>query len=73
MILPRGQLHILEHAIFMRVAHVAGLEGIRLRVDLQQLVGDVLELDIVDMRPVARAPAHVEADLLFGQARAARG
>jgi hypothetical protein len=45
-----------------------GLDGVRLGVDLQQQVGDVDQVNVRDVRPVAAAPADVEPDLVLGQA-----
>jgi hypothetical protein len=50
------------------VPDVAGLDGVRLGVDLQQQVGDVDQVDVRDVRPVPAAPADVEPDLVLGQA-----
>ena len=66
-ILPSGQLDVFPDLPLVLVADVGRLDGVRLGVDLEQQVGDVLQLDVVDVRAVAAAPADVEADQLLGQ------
>ncbi len=62
------QLQVFPDAPFMAVAHIAGLERIGLAVQLQHQVREVAELDVVDVRAVAAAPAGVEADAVLRQA-----
>src|SRR5437867_305153 len=60
------QLYVFPDAPLMLVAHVRRLNGIRLRLGLENDVDDVAQGDIVDMRSMAAAPAEVQAHLLFG-------
>ena len=62
------QLRLLPHAPLMLVPHVAGLEGIGLRPDLEDQIDDVLERQVVGVRPVPAAPAQVVAHSFFGNA-----
>ena len=66
--LARRQLRLLPHAPLMLVPHVAGLEGIGLRLHLEYQVDDVLERQVVGVRPMPAAPAQVVAHLLLGNA-----
>src|SRR6266404_8220505 len=52
----------------MLVAHIGGLEGIGLRLHLEDQIDDVLERQIMGMRPVPAAPAQVIAHLILGNA-----
>jgi len=67
--LPLRELHVFPDAPFMLVAHVRSLDGIRLRLDLEDNIGDVAQGDIVDMRPMATAPTEVQAHVVFRQTR----
>lgn len=51
------QLRLLPHAPLVLVPHIGGFEGIGLRLDLKDEVDDVLERQVVGMRPVPTAPA----------------
>ena len=62
------QLCLLPHAPFMLVSDVACLEGIGLRPHLQDQIDDVLERQVVGVRPMPAAPAQVVAHLLLGNA-----
>ena len=55
--LARRQLRLLPHAPLMLVPHVAGLEGIGLRLHLEYQVDDVLERQVVGVRPMP-LPQH---------------
>src|SRR5712691_3953267 len=65
--LPLWELHVFPDTPFMLVADVRSLDGIRLRLDLEDNIGDVAQGDIVDMRSMATAPAEVQAHVVFGQ------
>src|SRR5207249_4229499 len=43
--------------------------GIRLRLDLEDNIGNIAQRNIVDMRSMAAAPTEVQAHVLFGQTR----
>jgi len=53
--LARRQLCLLPHAPLMLVPHVAGLEGIGLRLHLEDQIDDMLERQVVGVRPVPAA------------------
>ena len=59
--LARRQFCILPHPPFVLVPHIGGLEGIGLRLHLEDQVDDVLERQIMGVRPVPAAPAQVIA------------
>src|SRR5262249_21811701 len=63
------RFHVFPDAPFMLVAHVRSLDGVRLRLDLEDDVGDIAQGDIVDMRTMTTPPAKVQAHVLFGQTR----
>ena len=67
------QLDVLPHLPFVLVAHVGRLERIALRLDLQHQVDDVLERQVVGVRPVPAAPAQVIAHAVLRNALAAHG
>ena len=67
------QLDVLPQLPFVLVAHVGGLERIALRLDLQHQVDDVLERQIVGVRPVPGAPAQVIAHAVLRNALRAHG
>src|SRR3990172_2438816 len=62
------QPDLLPDVVLVVVAHFRRLDGVLPGLDLHQDVGDVLELDVVDVRPVAAPPAGVKADELLRQA-----
>src|SRR6516165_6407062 len=62
------QLCLLPRAPLMLVPHVAGLEGIGLRLHLEDQIDDVLQRQVVGVRPVPAAPAQVVAHSFFGNA-----
>ena len=66
--LALGQLHVLEHVIFVLVAAVRALEGVITRVDLQDMPDHLMEGGLMDARPLIDAVAGVEAHLLGGNA-----
>jgi hypothetical protein len=66
--LARWQLRLLPHTPLMLVPHVAGLEGIGLRPDIEDQVDDVLKRQVMGVRPVPAAPTQVVAHLLLGNA-----
>src|SRR5262249_784435 len=63
------QFYLFPDAPFMLVAHVRSLDGIRLRLDLEDNVGDIAQRHIVDMRSMAAAPAEVQAHVFLVQTR----
>src|SRR6516165_1616361 len=66
--LARRQLRGLPNAPFMLVPHIGGLEGIGLRLHLKDQIDDVLERQVVRVRPVPAAPAQMVAHFFFGNA-----
>src|SRR5262249_16863629 len=66
--LARRQLYILPHVVLVLVPHVRRLDRVLRGVDLEHQIGDILELDVVDMRPVTAPPAGMEADEILWQA-----
>jgi hypothetical protein len=62
------QLRLLPHAPLIFVSDVACLEGIGPRPHLEDQIDDVLERQVVGMRPVPAVPAQVVAHLLLGNA-----
>ena len=63
---PRGQLHMFPHAPFVLVARVGHFEGIILRLDLHDEVGEVLHLHVAGARAHVDAVAGVVAHAVFG-------
>src|SRR3954447_4920031 len=63
-----GQLDVAPHGPLVGVPDVPGLDRVGLGVDLQHQVGDVDEVDVGNVRPVPAPPAHVEPDLVRGDA-----
>jgi hypothetical protein len=61
-----GQLEILEHLPFVRVARISGLDRDGANARLEQHVDDVAQGDVVVMRALVVAPARVQAHPLFG-------
>ena len=53
--LTRRQSGVLPHPPFMLVPHIGGLEGIGLRLHLEDEIDDVLERQIVGVRPMPAA------------------
>src|SRR5262245_6302089 len=66
--LARRQLYILPHVVLVLVPHVRRLDRVLRGVDLEHQIGDVLELDVMDVGPVTAPPAGVEADEVLWQA-----
>jgi len=62
------QIRLLPHSPLMLVSHVASLEGVGLRLHLEDQIDDVLERQVVGVRPMPAAPAQVVAHLLLGNA-----
>src|SRR5690349_2778161 len=60
------QLDALPHRVLVLMPRVRALDEIRLRLYAQHEIDDVLELDVVGMRPVPAAPAEVIAHAIFG-------
>ena len=56
-----GQLRLLPHRPFMRVARVGGLDNERLRLGLDEDRRDFGKGDVVVVRPLVIAPADVDA------------
>jgi hypothetical protein len=54
-ILARQQFGVLPHPPFVLVPHIGGLEGIGLRLDLEDQIDDVLEREIVGVGPMLAA------------------
>jgi hypothetical protein len=52
----------------MLVPHIGGLEGIGLRLHLEDQIDDVLERQIVGVRAMLAAPTQVIAHALLGNA-----
>ena len=52
----------------MLVPHVAGLEGIGLRLHLQDQIDDVLDRQVMSVWPMPAAPAQMVAHSFFGDA-----
>ena len=67
-ILPSGSLTSFHSFHSCSWRDVGGLERIALRVDLQHEVDDVLERQVVGVRPVPGAPAQVVAHAVFRDA-----
>src|SRR5207244_4414007 len=63
--LPLGQLHVLPDLPLVLVPRIARLDRIGARVHFQNDVRDVPEGDIVLVRTVVAAPAHVQPHLLL--------
>src|SRR5215471_147672 len=66
--LARRQFRGLPDAPLMLVPHIGGLEGIGLRFNPEDQIDDVLERQVVSVRPVPAAPAQMVAHSLFGDA-----
>src|ERR687887_329166 len=64
--LPFGRPNRLPHPPLVVVAWVGGLDRVHLGPDLEHEVDDVLEREVVLVRAVTAAPAHVQTDLLLG-------
>ena len=59
--LARRQLRLLPPAPLMLVPYVAGLKRVGLRLHLEDQIDNVLEWQVVGVRPVPAAPAQVVA------------
>src|SRR6266404_1161827 len=66
--LARRLFGVLPHPPFVLVAHIGGLEGIGLRLHLEDQIDDVLERQIMGVRAVPAAPAQVIAHAFLGNA-----
>ena len=62
------QLDVVPQLPFVLVAHVGRLERIALRLDLQHQADDVLERQVVGVRPVPASPAQVIAHAVLRNA-----
>ena len=65
-ILPGGSFTSDHHRVLVLVPRIGGFEQIRLRIDGQHDVDDVLHGDVVQMRAVPAAPAQVITNAIFG-------
>src|SRR5215469_1358286 len=61
-----GELYFLEDAPFVLVAGVRGLDRIAASAHAEDQIDNVLERNVVVVRPVKTAPAHMQSDLFFG-------
>jgi hypothetical protein len=67
-VLAVGQVDLLEDLPLVRVARVGALDVERPRVRLQDRLDDVPQRHVLVVRAGVVAPAHVQADLLLGDA-----
>ena len=70
--LTRRQSGVLPHPPFMLVPHIGGLEGIGLRLHLEDQIDDVLERQIMGVRPRASCPSTSDSARFPRECRRAR-